>query len=69
MEDLQQLREWTGKVSNIANGYKMSRILYTAFDAGLFDLLETPRTAADIAGEISWSERGASMLAGRACGA
>lgn len=62
MEDLQRLREWTGKVSNIANGYKMSLILYTAFDAGLFDLLESPRTAAGIAGELNWSERGTGML-------
>ena len=38
------------------------QILYTAFDAGLFDFFETPRTAADIAGELDWSERGTAML-------
>jgi len=62
MQELQQLREWTGKVSNIANGYKMSRILYTAFNAGVFDLLETPSTAKNVAEKLAWSERGTAML-------
>jgi len=62
MQDLQQLREWTGKISHIASGYKMSQILYTAFDAGLFDLLDSAKTAAEIASAFQWSERGSRML-------
>ena len=62
MQDLQQLREWTGKISSIASGYKLSQLLYTAFDAGVFDLLEVPKTAKEIATAMHWSERGSRML-------
>ncbi len=62
MENLQQLREWTGKISTIASGYKMSQILYTAFNAGVFDLLTTAKTAQDVAKALDWSERGTGML-------
>ena len=62
MQDLDLLREWTGHVSNIANAYKKSQILFTAFDAGIFDLLESERSAADVASVLGWSERGTGML-------
>lgn len=62
MQDLNQLREWTGVVNNIANGYKKSRILFTAFKAGIFEFLETERDAKDVAGILGWSERGVAML-------
>ncbi len=62
MDNLEVLREWTGTISNIANAYKKSRILFTALKAGVFELLESRRTAAEVAGENGWSERGAAML-------
>ncbi len=62
MEDLIQLREWTGRISSIADGYKKSRILFTAFQSGLFDLLESEQSAQDVAGALGWSERGVTML-------
>ena len=62
MQDLNQLREWSGCVSNIANGYKKSRILFTAFTAGVFDLLEEERDAGAVAAAVHWSERGTAML-------
>lgn len=64
MESLEQLREWTGRVSNIANGYKMAQILYTALNAELFELLESPKSAAEVADARDWSERGTAMLLG-----
>ena len=62
MQDLQQLREWTGKISTIASGYKLSQLLYTAFEAGVFDILDSPKTVAEIAAALQWSERGVRML-------
>ena len=62
MEDLQQLREWTGKISSLASGYKMSQILYTAFNAGVFELLDAPKSPSEIATTLNWSERGTAML-------
>ncbi|MCK5862882.1 MAG: methyltransferase [Candidatus Hydrogenedentes bacterium] len=62
MKDLKQLREWTGKISSIASGYKMSQILYTALNAGVFDLLDVPQPASYIAAKLGWSERGTQML-------
>jgi len=62
VQDLSQLREWSGYVSNIANGYKKSRILFTAFTAGVFDLLEEEREAGAMAAVLHWSERGTAML-------
>ena len=62
MDNLDILREWTGTISNIANAYKKSRILFTAFKAGVFDLLETPRAVSEVARDTGWSERGTAML-------
>jgi len=62
MDDLQQLREWTGKISSIASGYKISQILYTAFNAGVFELLDAPQSPSDVAKTLNWSERGTAML-------
>ncbi len=62
MDDLSQLREWTGYINNIANGYKKSRILLTAFNAGVFELLEIERSTAEVAAALGWSERGTTML-------
>ena len=62
MQDLNRLREWTGVVNNIANGYKKSQILFTALKAGFFDLLITERAGASVAEALGWSERGVVML-------
>ncbi|HDP34861.1 MAG TPA: methyltransferase domain-containing protein [Candidatus Hydrogenedentes bacterium] len=62
MSELQQLREWAGQINSIANGYKNASILYTAFNAAVFELLETPTTATDVAAALKWSERGTAML-------
>lgn len=62
MRDLNQLREWTGFVNTIANGYKKSQILYTALKAGVFDLLEAERQATWVAASLGWSERGTALL-------
>lgn len=62
MDDLAQLRQWTGYVNNIANAYKKSQILFTALKADLFELLVSECSATDIAAKVGGSERGISML-------
>lgn len=62
MPGIEELRDWTGVISNIAGAFKKSHILFAAFNAGIFDLLETQRSASDVAGRIGWSERGTAMM-------
>lgn len=62
MENLEQVRDWTGFINNVANGYKKSQILFTAFKVGIFDVLEEERTPSEIASLLGWSERGITML-------
>lgn len=62
MESIALLRDWTGNINTISNGYKKSQILFTALNAGLFDMLETCKSASDIAHTLNWSERGIAML-------
>ncbi|HOH29439.1 MAG TPA: methyltransferase [Candidatus Hydrogenedentes bacterium] len=62
MDDLHQLREWTGYINTIINGYKKSRILFTALNADVFEFLETEISAVELAAAAGWSERGAVML-------
>ncbi|HQN01819.1 MAG TPA: methyltransferase, partial [Candidatus Hydrogenedentes bacterium] len=62
MDDLHRLREWTGYINTIINGYKKSRILFTALNADVFEFLEAEISAADLAAAAGWSERGAGML-------
>lgn len=62
MQNLDVLREWTGHISTIANAYKKSAILFTAFNSGIFDLLEREAGAGEIAASLGWSERGTAML-------
>ena len=62
MQHVNQLRDWSGCISNLANAYKKSRILFTAFTAGVFDLLEEEHDAGGVAAALQWSERGSAML-------
>ncbi len=62
MDNLQQLRDWTGRISGIANGYKLSQVLFTALNGGVFELLQSPATADEVANALQWSKRGTAML-------
>ncbi len=64
MDTLEQHRLWSGEISAIANAFKKSQILFTAFESGIFDLLEHPVSAQEIATALNWSERGTTMLLG-----
>lgn len=64
MDSLEQHRKWSGEVSNLANAFRKSQILFTAFEAGIFDLLDEASTAKEIAQTLQWSERGISLLLG-----
>ncbi|HNZ49185.1 MAG TPA: methyltransferase dimerization domain-containing protein, partial [Candidatus Hydrogenedentes bacterium] len=64
MDTLEQHRLWSGEISAIANAFKKSQILFTAFESGIFELLEHPVSAQEIATALNWSERGATMLLG-----
>ena len=56
------LHAFTARISEMANAYKQSQLLFTAVDADLFSLLEDPATAANIAKARDWSEHGTTIL-------
>jgi SAM-dependent methyltransferase len=64
MNPIEQHRKWSGDVSQLANAFKKSQILFTAFEAGIFEHLEEPATAGEIAQALGWSERGIALLLG-----
>ncbi|NLN93192.1 MAG: methyltransferase domain-containing protein [Candidatus Hydrogenedens sp.] len=64
MDSLEQHRKWSGEISNLANAFRKSQILFTALEAGVFDLLEEACTAKEIAHKLQYSERGISLLLG-----
>ena len=49
-------------VNQIATAYQQSQLLFTAVRAGVFDLLEESRSAAEIALALQWEERSARIL-------
>ena len=48
MDDLHRLHEWTGYINTIINGYKKSRILFTALNADVFEFLEAEISAENV---------------------
>jgi SAM-dependent methyltransferase len=61
-KNMSELHEFTGRISEIANAYKQSQLLFTAVSSDVFTLLESPRTAAELAAEKNWSARGAAIF-------
>lgn len=59
---MEDLRAMTGRINEIATGYVGAQVLFTANAADVFALLETPRTAAEVAAQRGWPERSARML-------
>lgn len=59
---MDDLHAHTGRISEIANAFRQSQILFTAHDYGVFALLDEARTAADVAAQIGCSVRGTAML-------
>ena len=50
-------------LDEITSGYQRSQILFSALNAGIFPLLEEPRTAQEVADALGgWSPRGVRML-------
>ena len=56
------IRTLTGAINTIASGFIHSHILFAANDAGVFALLESPRTAQDVAKSLDWPPRTTRML-------
>ncbi len=56
------IREQIEKIDSLSLGFQHSQILFTALRAGVFPLLDTPRTAPEMAQLLGWSERGTRML-------
>ncbi|HEO70367.1 MAG TPA: hypothetical protein ENN80_03825, partial [Candidatus Hydrogenedentes bacterium] len=50
------------RLTDIAEGFIRAKILFVANDAEVFALLETPRTAEEVARAVGWSPRGTRML-------
>ncbi len=45
-------------ITTMASAYQRSTVLFVANDAGLFDVLVSPRSVEDVAGRLGWSVRG-----------
>lgn len=58
----ENVKESVEFVNDLARGFMRSRVLFEAHQAGVFPLLEDPRTAEDIAGAVGWTPRGARIL-------
>ena len=59
---MENFEEMVRRLDGLATGYTHSQILFTAVRAGVFDFLQEPRTAQDVARAFGWSVRGARML-------
>ncbi|HNR30719.1 MAG TPA: methyltransferase [Candidatus Hydrogenedentes bacterium] len=59
---MSELHEFTGKISEMANAFRQSRILFAAHDHNVFAFLEEDRGADDVAQRIGCSVRGTTML-------
>ena len=59
---MDDLHACTGRISEIANAFRQSQVLFSAHELGVFTLLEEPRTASDVAGLAQCSVRGMAML-------
>ena len=57
-----EFHKWTAQINAIANAFKRSQILFTAVEANIFPLLQDECSAASIAQQRDWSERGTAML-------
>ena len=59
---MMELPEFMRRLDAIAGGFQRSKILFTALQGGVFPLLESPMTAAEVAARLGWDERGTRML-------
>lgn len=59
---MSELHEFTGKISEIANAYKQSQLLFTAVNADVFTPLDAPRSAEALAEAKGWSVRGTAIF-------
>lgn len=59
---MDDLHAFTGRISEMANAFRQSQILFTAHDYGVFGILEDERSAEEVAQAIGCSVRGTAML-------
>jgi len=57
-----EVRDWLERINDIATGYVRSQVLFAAVEGHVFELLETPRSAEDVAAQRNWDRRGTRML-------
>lgn len=62
VNSIMELPENIRRLDGLSGGYQRSLILFAAIRAGVFELLQTPRTAEDVAAAVGWHPRGARML-------
>lgn len=56
------LHRYTARISEIANAFRQSQLLFAAMEFGVFTHLESPRSAKEVARAIHASERGTRIL-------
>ncbi len=60
---MQDIREFTNRISDISGGFRQAQILFVATEADLFSLLEeSPKYAGEVAEARGWDARGTRML-------
>ncbi|MFP4500903.1 MAG: methyltransferase [Candidatus Hydrogenedentota bacterium] len=59
---MSDLHEFTGKISEIANAFKQSQILFWAVESDVFSLLEKPQEADNVAHIQHWDPHGARLF-------
>lgn len=59
---MSELHDFTGRISEMANAYKQSQLLFTAVEGDVFSLLDVPASARDVASARGWSTHGTALL-------
>lgn len=62
LEDRKALLEAEKRIDRLAEGFVAAQVLFTACGNGLFSLLETPRSAAEVAVAAGWSPQATGRL-------
>lgn len=55
-------QHFAATLEELASGYQRAQVLFTALRTRIFDHLQQPRTAENLAQDLSWSPRGMRML-------
>ena len=61
-EKPESIEEATRRIAALADAYRASRVLFCAYDSGLFSILDKPHSLEGIAAALDWEPRGARLM-------